>query len=82
MKVKTQRFYPLETPKFIPFKLEFTIETREEAMAFRNLFNYNPVCRIFDDKTNISGNDVRKVIDHAVPKLGVRDWLDFIKYFK
>ncbi len=79
MRVKTHRIHPA-IPKFVPFKLEFTIETREEAVSFHNLFNYRPICDIMI-KHGMAGSTIRETIENAVPDIQVEDWGNFVKYF-
>ncbi len=68
-------------PKFQPFKLEFTIETRREAEAFHNLFNYYPICKLLKVETNITGDKVRKALENAIPNLKITNLSEFLDYF-
>ncbi len=82
MKVRTSRIHPEPKPTFHPFRLEFIIETREEADQFYNLFNFAPVCRLLKTHTNIAGEDVRKAIEHAVPRIVIENWGRFLDFFR
>ncbi len=82
MRVSTHKILKPILPKFEPFKIVFTIETRKEAEAFHNLFNYAPVCNVIENNSNITGCDIRAVIEKEVKGLGVTNWEEFLVYFR
>ncbi len=68
---------------FNPFVLRLEIETLKEAQVFHNIFNYGSLCRYIEDETDMTGGEVRTVIEKAIPDFPLAgDWGNFVKYFR
>ena len=55
-------------PKFNPVKISITFESQQELDTFGALFNYSPVCDLFDNEIN--GNWPGGIIRDAVTAQG------------
>ncbi len=79
MKVSTEE--PLKI--FKPFELKFEIENLKEAQVIYNIFNFGGICSYLETRTDLTGTEVRRAIERAIPDFQVgRDWVEFIKHLR